>query len=91
MCVLAIVKDRRAILAADSTGCGPSLDGAMTMFENSPDAKIFQPLPGVLVGGFSTIARIYFQTLQDMAWPERSDDDRPKWSKDSRNPSAMSF
>ena len=70
MAIVAIARESRITMAADTGGMGQlAQEGAPTVLFEQSAPKIFQPLPGVLVGGFSTVGAGFFQDLHEMEWP----------------------
>ena len=89
MCVIMISKNGRVTAAADSATMGPTIEGNPTMCEMPPDTKIFQPTRGVLIAGFSTVAQVYFQAIQEMEWPAYRGEGLVEWLRQEAIP-AMS-
>ena len=70
MAIVAITRNGRVTMASDTGGMGRigSEAGEVMIFEQG-GSKVFQPMAGVLVGGFSTVGTGFFQAVADMQWP----------------------
>ena len=88
MGVVGIHEDNHLVIATDTCISGEGADGGVVKDDGSGQMrKVWSPVPGVLVGGFSRHGLRATQVVQAMDWPEPEGGDLGPWLRETVVPS----